>query len=103
MPLSSFCGKEDRFTSAKLWPDSRSRIAIFPLIPACSTAAIDYIALIKKIDPLLDDPARTNELRTQYGIDVRDPKKLIWELNHLDLCLYDKASDALLILREGPT
>ena len=65
--------------------------------------AIHYVDLINKVDPLLDDPARADELRKQYGIDVAAPAKLIWRLNHLDLCLFENATGALLVLCRGPT
>jgi hypothetical protein len=66
-------------------------------------ASILYVGMINKIDPLLDDPARAEELRTKYKIDVAAPPKLSWELNHLDLCLFDKSTSTRLILCHGPT
>jgi hypothetical protein len=69
----------------------------------CTNAAIDYIALIRKIDPLLDDPSRVAELRSQFGINASAPEKLTWAFKHLDLCLYDKTGGQLFILRQAPT
>jgi hypothetical protein len=68
-----------------------------------TNAAIDYFRLIREIDPLLDDPSQCDELRSKYGINVPMPRKLVWALNHLDLCLYDGSSHTRLLLGKGPT
>jgi len=65
--------------------------------------AQDYTKIIEQWDPRLDDPAFVAQaLIAPAGESLPTKLKLSWRLTHLDLGIYDEASNTLFRFRDGP-
>ncbi len=67
---------------------------IFPMI--------DYVNVIKEIDPKLDDSAYIERLFNESNLSIPKRTNLIWTFRYLDLGVLDKRSNAYFVFRYGP-
>jgi len=65
-------------------------------------ATLEYVRVIKEIDPKLDDIEFVRSLYEGSGIKEINSKKLVWHFRHLDLGIFDPVSGFLWIFRYGP-
>lgn len=65
-------------------------------------AAQEYVRIIRKIDPKLDDIAFVRSLYEGSGIEKVNTKKLVWHFRHLDLGIFDPTSGFFGVFRYGP-
>lgn len=66
-------------------------------------AAIEYVKIIKEIDPKLDDIHFLRSLYDAKGLEMPRKPKLNWYLKHLDLGISDEVSGLSKVIKDGPT
>jgi hypothetical protein len=64
--------------------------------------AMKYARLISNMDQRLDDPGYISDLTAGTGFQLPTNPKWKWHLQYLDLGLFEKMSNAFLVLRKGP-
>ncbi len=64
--------------------------------------AMKYARLISNMDQRLDDPGYISDLTAGTGFQFPTKPKWKWHLQYLDLGLFEKMSNAFLVLGKGP-
>lgn len=70
---------------------------------AHTSLASEFSRVIHSIDPQLDDLSSRSKLFSMLPHETVKAMKLRWQLNNLDLGLFDSATSVFHVLRYGPT
>jgi hypothetical protein len=64
--------------------------------------AMNYARLISDMDQRIDDRGHISDLIAGTGFQLPTKPQWKWQLQYLDLGLFEKMSNAFLVLRKGP-